>query len=119
MMPDTRPRTGPAPAPDRLAVYTQFRSPAHTGPAPVHTTHTTATDIPGSAHPSVGQTVPPCSRVHTARFLVHMARWVAPTAGGALLIAGGIYTGPVSLIPAPVLCALAAVGWSVPVEGER
>uniref|UniRef100_UPI0034A0C31B hypothetical protein n=1 Tax=Nocardiopsis sp. 25L-1-1c TaxID=1009683 RepID=UPI0034A0C31B len=57
------------------------------------------------------------------RFLVHMARWVAPVGGGALLISGGIYAGPVSVIPAPILFCLAACAFAVdttaPVGGVR
>ncbi|MEU3025960.1 hypothetical protein ABZ644_25060 [Nocardiopsis alba] len=51
--------------------------------------------------------------VHMVRFLVHMARWVAPTAGGALLISGGVYAGPWSVVPVPVLAVLAACAFAV------
>ncbi|MFE0270494.1 hypothetical protein, partial [Nocardiopsis alba] len=108
---------------------------------PVHTVHNSIPGIPCSAAPDVdtgdGTSAgahTPRGRVHTGpvrgtaprpevvRVLVWAARWVAPTAGGVFLV-GGLYAGPVSVIPVPLLLALAAVGFAVdttaPVGGVR
>lgn len=114
MMPDTTARRGPAAPPLALSPSTRFRTGVHT---PVHMTHTVHTAVPGipcAAAPGVDEAAPAARSVHTVRFLVHMARWAAPTAGGALLVSGGLYAGPLSVVPVPVLLALAAVGWAVP-----
>lgn len=142
MMADTRARTGPATATRRAPASTRSSTPnrprvhtVHTsvagipwaaapgvdeGPATVHTTPTN----PGSIHtgPDLVHTPSPsaAARMWTVAVLVWAARWVAPAAGGVFLV-GGAYVGPLSVVPAPVLLALAAVGFTVqttPAGGE-
>lgn len=101
------------------AVHTGPSWPAlvHTGSSLVHTSGTAAVHTgptnPGAIH--TGVHTPP-ARMWTVSVLVWAARWVAPAAGGVLLV-GGAYAGPLSVVPAPVLLALAAVGWAVPTTG--
>lgn len=114
MMPDVRTRPAPATGPRFGFSSTRRRARVHTPVHAVHMIHTAVPGIPGSAAPGVDEAAPVAASVHTVRFLVHMARWAAPVGGGALLIAGGVYGGPLSVVPVPVLLCLAAVGWAVP-----
>ena len=143
MMAETRARTGPAAPARRGPSSTRSSTPTHTG---VHTVHTSVPGVPGGAAPRVDEAADgvhtdpaPAGSIHTAADGVHTlihtgparmwtvsvlvwaARWVAPAAGGLFLV-GGAYAGPLSVVPVPVLLALAAVGFTLqaaPAGGGR
>jgi len=134
MMPEqsiTRGRPGPA---HPGAWSTHRPRPAHMTRGPVHTTHTAVPGVPGSASPGVYTRPGSAPAVHTAPVLTHTApdpgaasvhtqpvevhtlvwatRHLVHT--GRVLVSGGVYTGPASVVP-PVV---AAVTWGAPVAGH-
>lgn len=131
MMPDVTCPVIPRQGARTGAGSTPVSTPFSTTGGDSHPSHNSVPGIPCSAAPEggtsrrrVGRFHPTGERVHpgpvrgtaprpeVVRVLVWAARWVAPTAGGVFLV-GGLYAGPVSVIPVPVLLALAACAFAV------
>lgn len=137
MMADISTRAAATAAPRRGAASTRPGGFVH---PPVHLIHPARPGVPGipgsaapgvdgprrgvhprprpvdGVHPHPGPVHPP--RPDLVHLLVIAARWACPV-GGAVLLAGGVYAGPASVVPAPVVLALAALAWAVPAGGAR
>jgi len=125
-MPESRVHPGRI-GPDRTGgPYTRPRPSVHPARRGVHPVHTSVPGIPGSAPAGVYTRPAPSSAVHTTAEEIHpvpdlgAASVHPPRPGvhtlvwatrhlvhtGPVLVAGGVYTGPASVVPTAVLAVL-------------